>query len=99
MNDKYTVPERTKRMGERLSRARKAQGWSLSVLSEKTQGALSKSRISNYEQGLRRMGVEQAEVLAMALASVSASYLLDLDNGTDEERALLDRYRTGGCAR
>ena len=38
----------------RLRAARQARGVSLSQLSALTDGALSKSRISNYEQGLRR---------------------------------------------
>jgi transcriptional regulator with XRE-family HTH domain len=83
-------------MGHRLREARKKRGWSLSQLSAETRDVLSKSRISNYEQGTRRPGVEQAEVLALALGTVSASYLLDLDEEgfvTEEERALLVRYR------
>lgn len=36
--------------------------------------------ISNYEQGIRRLGIEEAQILAESLATVSASYLLFLDH-------------------
>jgi transcriptional regulator with XRE-family HTH domain len=85
----------TKKIGQRLRAARQAQGLSLSDLSGRT-GSLSKSRISNYEQGIRRMGLEEAHELSLALGSVSATYLLCLDDKdplSQEERYLLDRYR------
>jgi transcriptional regulator with XRE-family HTH domain len=85
----------TKKIGQRLRTARQEQGLSLSELSGLT-GALSKSRISNYEQGIRRMGLEEAQQLATALVSVTPTYLLCLDD-TDplskEERVLVERYR------
>ena len=87
--------ELTKRIGLRLREARKAQGLSLAALAART-SSLSKSRISNYEQGLRRMGLEEARELASALGTVSATYLLCLeDEGyvTKRESALLDYYR------
>ena len=85
----------TKKIGQRLRAARQAQGLSLSDLSGRT-GSLSKSRISNYEQGIRRMGLEEAQELALALGSVTATYLLCLDDKdplSEEERCLLERYR------
>jgi len=87
--------ELTNKIGLRLREARKAQGLSLAALSART-SALSKSRISNYEQGLRRMGLEEARELASALGTVSATFLLCLeDEGyvTERESALLDFYR------
>ena len=45
----------TKAIGERLRYARVCAELSLSVLSERTGGQFSKARISNYEQGLRRL--------------------------------------------
>jgi transcriptional regulator with XRE-family HTH domain len=87
--------ELTKQIGLRLRSARKAQNLSLAALAERT-SSLSKSRISNYEQGLRRMGLEEAKVLAAALGTVTATYLLCLENdGTmsEQESALLDYYR------
>jgi len=87
--------ELTKRIGLRLREARKAQNLSLAALAART-SSLSKSRISNYEQGLRRMGLEEARELASALGTVSATFLLCLeDEGhvTERETALLDYYR------
>jgi transcriptional regulator with XRE-family HTH domain len=57
---------------------------------------LSKSRISNYEQGIRRPGLEESRELAEALGTVSATYLLCLDNGgflTEEELRLVTLFR------
>ncbi|KAA6183040.1 helix-turn-helix domain-containing protein [Thiohalocapsa marina] len=86
-----------KQIGQRLKQARQAQKLSLSELAGRTR-TLSKSRISNYEQGIRRMGVEEAQEIAEALGDVTASHLLCLDENspvTDEELALVDRYRGG----
>ena len=84
-------------VGERLRSARKAMGLSLSQLAELTGGSYSKSRISNYEQGLRRMPPAAAQALAKALGNVSAQYLLFGEDGaevlTAEERRLLGAYR------
>lgn len=85
----------TKTIGQRLRAARQAQHLSLSALSSRT-GGLSKSRISNYEQGIRRMGLEEAKELSLALGNVTATYLLCLDDSgllSDEEQALIERYR------
>ena len=87
--------ELTKQIGLRLRAARKAQGLSLAALAGRT-SSLSKSRISNYEQGLRRMGLEEAHELAGALGTVSATYLLCLDDEgkmSERENDLLDLYR------
>lgn len=92
--------ELTQAIGNRLRAARAAQQLSLSQLSEKTQkmgNMLSKSRISNYEQGIRRMGIEQARILAQALGTVSAVYLLCLEDSEPElsldEQRLLCNFR------
>lgn len=85
------------RIGGRLRGARNALGLSLSQLSERTGGQLTKSRISNYEQGIRRMGTEEALALADALGSVSAAHLLCVDDDhvlSPDERRLLERYRS-----
>ena len=87
----------SREIGERLRGARKGAGLSLSQLAERTDSRLSKSRISNYEQGLRRMGVEEARELAAALGTVSPGYLLGLDdpwNLQADEIEILNRYRT-----
>lgn len=63
--------------GRRIKQAREAKGWSLDRLSRETDGKLSKSRISNYEQGERMPGPYEANTLAQALG-VDAAYLLCL---------------------
>ena len=76
--------------------ARKGQGISLAALASRTSDRLSKSRISNYEQGLRRMGIEKARTLANTLGTVSATHLLCLDDEgvlTDDEQALIEYFR------
>lgn len=98
MNNTASQPterDLTKKIGQRLRAARQAQGLSLSELSSLT-GTLSKSRISNYEQGIRRMGLEQAQQLASALVSVTPTYLLCLEDSdplSTEERLLVERFR------
>ena len=72
----------TKTIGNRIRKARYKAGLSLSQLSDKTPG-LSKSRISNYEQGIRRCPVEAALLLGPALG-VSPEYLFGF---TEQESA------------
>jgi len=84
-----------KKIGHRLRTARMAQKLSLAELATKTK-TLSKSRISNYEQGIRRMGIEEALELADALDGLTATYLLCLDDTsplTPMEWELIARYR------
>ena len=78
-------PELTNQIGERLRAERKAQNLSLSDLAERTNGQLSKSRISNYEQGIRRMGLEESRILSEALGTVSPMYLLCLEDEREIE--------------
>jgi len=89
-------------IAQRLRAARVAQGLSLAQLSERTAGALSKSRIGNYEQGIRRMGIEQAITLAKALGTVSAAHLLAIDEEelvlSPEEQRLLAAFRAADAA-
>jgi transcriptional regulator with XRE-family HTH domain len=80
----------TTQIGLRLRAARKAQGLSLSELYKRTGGVLSKRRISKYEQGTRRLGIEEARALSSALGTVSAAYLLCLD---DEEFLSADEWK------
>ncbi|GAB0147962.1 helix-turn-helix domain-containing protein [Marichromatium gracile] len=85
----------TKRIGQRLRAARQEQKLSLSDLSSRT-NSLSKSRISNYEQGIRRMGLEEAHELSMALRTVTPTYLLCLDDKGPldaEEMRLVEFFR------
>ncbi len=84
-------------IGQRLREARQAQGLSLAQLAERTGNTLSKSRISNYEQGIRRMGIEQAQILAQSLGTVSPVYMLCLEDSAPElsveEQRLLGIFR------
>jgi hypothetical protein len=61
-----------------------------------TDGAYSKSRISNYGQGLRRLSVEAAQTLAEVLGVVSAAHLLFVEDDppalSDEETELLGSF-------
>lgn len=86
----------TREIGQRLRYARCSLGLSLSQLSERTDGVLSKSRISNYEQGTRRMSLEAARALTGALGNVTPAYLLCLDdpmNLSADEIDLIETYR------
>lgn len=68
----------------------------------RTDGQLSKSRISNYEQGIRRMSLEAASQLASALESVTPAWLLLLDEFEpllEEERGLIEGFRAMDKAR
>ena len=86
----------TRRIGSRLRAERQRRGWSMSELSARTADQLSKSRISNYEQGIRRMGLEAAHQIAAALETVSPAWLLLLDECnplSDDELRLLRGFR------
>jgi len=84
-----------KKIGQRLRTARMAQKLSLAELASRTR-TLSKSRISNYEQGIRRMGIEEAIELSEALEGLTPTYLLCLDNVsplTPDEWGLIACFR------
>jgi len=68
------------KIGLRIKAERQRHGWSLARLSEETD-TLSKSRISNYEQGIRKLGVEEAKELSAALGC-TAGYLLGIEGET-----------------
>jgi transcriptional regulator with XRE-family HTH domain len=83
-------------IGLRLRAERHRRKLSLSQLAALTGDILAKSRISNYEQGIRRMGIEESVMLARALGDVSPVYLLCLDDSdplTSAERELLKQFR------
>jgi hypothetical protein len=48
---------------------------------QRTGGALAKSRLSNFEQVLGRMRLEEAKLIATASGHVSHACLLCLDDG------------------
>ena len=85
----------TTKIGLRLRAARNARKLSLQKLSDMTDGVLSKSRISNYEQGLRRLGIEEARLLSKVLGTVSVTYLLCLndEHPCEQEQELLRCFR------
>ena len=82
--------------GRRLKRAREDMGWTLKELSSKLGNILSESRLSNYEQGIRMIRVEEALALYRVLG-VQPSYLLCVDvedeEMTPQEITLLRNYR------
>jgi transcriptional regulator with XRE-family HTH domain len=83
-------------IGLRLRAERHRLKLSLSQLAAMTGDQLSKSRISNYEQGIRRMGLEEAEILCRALGDVPPTYLLCIDDRdplSSAERELLKLFR------
>jgi transcriptional regulator with XRE-family HTH domain len=68
----------------RLKSIRESQGLTLAALSKETGGALSTSRIANYESGIRELKVPQAIILAKALKT-DAAFLLGLTNVAAED--------------
>jgi transcriptional regulator with XRE-family HTH domain len=85
-------------IGARLRAARQARRLSLTELAALTGGLYSRSRISNYEQGIRRLSNEGAEEMAAALGNVTAAHLLCLDKDGEQmlsadEQQLVDAFR------
>lgn len=85
-----------KEAGKRLKAAREAKGWTLKELSGRLGNILSESRLSNYEQGTRMIGVKEALAVYRVLG-VQPSYLLcvDVEEGdmTPQELDLLKNFR------
>jgi len=85
-----------KAAGLRLKAARKAKGLTLVELSARVGGILSPSRLSNYEQGIRTLGIDEALALRTVLG-VSPAHLLcvDTEEGdmTPQEVELLQNFR------
>lgn len=78
--------------GARIKAARAERGWTQEDLA-KALGWLSSSRIANYEQGTRRVGIEEAEVLAAVLGHVVPYWMGVI---TDQEAAVLTALRKTG---
>ena len=88
----------TRAIGNRRSAQRRALGPSLAELGETT-GHFFKSRVSTYDQDIRRMGGEEAEVLAAALGDVTPDFLLGVEGGgpiPTHELTVLEAYRRPG---
>lgn len=84
-----------KETGRRLKEARRAKKLTLHGLSKVLRGALSPSRLGNYEQGTRAMGTEEALALAPVL-DVEPGFLLCVEGGgemTKQELELLRDFR------
>lgn len=94
-----------KRIGSRIRELRDLKRWSLTELSRRTTltdktgkpiGGLAKSAISNYEQGLRLPGPEEAVTLARAFGE-SPAHILCLDDEmpglTKDEASLIADLR------
>lgn len=85
-----------KESGKRLRAAREAKGLTLQELSKRLGGLLSPSRLSNYEQGTRMLGVPESLALHTVLG-VQPSHLLCVNVGdedmTPQEIELLRNYR------
>lgn len=88
-----------KESGKRIRAARAnldgGRGITLDELSKRTNGVLSASRISNYEQGLRLPKPQDALILGQALG-VAASHLMCLEGEEEmlpEESDLLRNWR------
>ena len=80
-------------IGRRLKDARESKGLSLEELSRRTKPRLLKSRIGNYEQGIRTPGPLEANVLAEAL-DMDAAYLMGLQQAmSKQELDLLRNFR------
>lgn len=80
--------------GRRIKAARKAAGLRLEdVFAEIPE--ISVSRLSNWEQGINMIGVEEAKKLA-PLLKVSAGHILTIDDDVTNdprEQALVNHYR------
>lgn len=91
-SDTFSMPKENT-IGKRIRKARGKR--TLATISKGTRN-LSVSRISNYEHGTRKPGIEEAVQLAQALGNISAAEILGIDeesNLTPQERALLDNFR------
>lgn len=72
------------RAGLRVRKCRESLGWTREQLERASGGRLSPSRIGNYENGLRELGIREAEILGEALGEPPA-YLMGLVDEVDRE--------------
>ena len=88
--------------GRRIRACRDRKGWTQDELAQRTgwnpdkpsraqKSALSQSRIANFEQGTRRVGLEEGEILAKALG-MPAPYFMAVVN--EREAAVLAALRS-----
>lgn len=85
-----------KESGRRLQAARNAKKLTLTGLSKALGGVLSASRLGNYEQGARQLGIKESLAISKVLG-VNAAYLLCVepsdDEMTEQEHRLLRDFR------
>jgi transcriptional regulator with XRE-family HTH domain len=85
-----------KESGRRIRELREGKGWSLKDLSLRTKEVLSRTRIQNYESGLRMVGPSEAVILAHALSSRPA-YIMAVDDTqlpiSQQEEKLIRNWR------
>lgn len=86
---KKLMDDVAKECGKRLAQCRIAKGLTQDQLSKATgyklrRGGLSPSQISNFEQGTRRIRLEQAEILASVFTEYASVYFT---GGVDEREA------------
>lgn len=88
----YLAMKTREEAGRRIKAAREALGMTLQDVCGKVPG-LTVSRLSNWEQGLRMISVEQAKRLGPVF-KVSPEYILTLQDETGlEESKLLELFR------
>lgn len=90
-------------IAERLRYARTCAKLTVAQLAERTNGAISASTLGKCEQGNRRLGIEEARILANALGTVTPAFLLCVEplmSLAPDEIDLLGMYRaTDACGR
>lgn len=92
--------------GQRIRAARDARGWTQEQLARQTgwvthepsraqRSALAPSRIANFEQGTRRVGLEEAQILAATFGDFPAPYWMGVIS--EQEAAVLAAMRRPGA--
>lgn len=93
--------------GERIAGARKTRNWTQKDLAAATgwnedkpsqgqKNALSSTRIANFEQGSRRVGLEEAKILERVLGSVAPFWMGVI---SEQEAAVLSALRKSNTGR
>lgn len=80
--------------GSRIKRMREKRGLTLQQVSDATDGVISLSRLSNFEQGTRMVSVDAAKAIA-AVLETTPEYLLTLTDiePDPQEVALIELFR------
>jgi transcriptional regulator with XRE-family HTH domain len=71
--------DRTRIIGERIRSTRERHHLTCEDVAERAGGRFTAARLANFEDGIRRPGIEDVEAIADVLGDVSASWLLALD--------------------